>query len=60
MKRDLFSTAFILFLSGEIVVTLLSFAVGGIRLWYVAQIPLVGGTLVVAGMLYSSKYRDES
>jgi hypothetical protein len=51
----------IVFMSGEIMVTALSFAFGenGRLFWAVAQVGLVVASALIVGMMFASKYRDE-
>jgi hypothetical protein len=51
----------IVFMSGEIMVTGLSFAFGdsGRLFWAIAQVGLVVVSALIVGMMFASKYRDE-
>lgn len=59
--KDVITSMVIVFMSGEIVVTALSFAFGenGRLFWALAQVGLVVVSALIVGMMFASKYRDE-
>jgi len=59
--RDVLMSMVIVFMSGEIMVTGLSFAFGdsGRLFWAIAQVGLVVVSALIVGMMFASKYRDE-
>ena len=60
-SRDALTAMVIVFMSGEIAVTGVSFMFGdsGRLFWAVAQVGLVLVSAMVVGMMFASKYRDE-
>jgi hypothetical protein len=59
--RDIITAMVIVFMSGEIAVTGVSFMFGdsGRLLWAIAQVGLVLASAMIVGMMFASKYRDE-
>lgn len=59
--KDITAAMVIVFMSGELVVTAVSFAFGknGRLFWAIAQVGLVVVSVLVVGMAFASKNRDK-